>query len=689
MKASTLTHPMWVIILAASALVGISSSPVMAAQVSLAWNANTEADLAGYKIHYGTASNSYSVHIDVQNVTTYTVTGLTEGQTYYFVATAYDASGNESVYSAPASYAVPAANGAPTTPATPSGSSSALVNTAITFSTSATDPNGDSLQYRFDWGNGVVSSWGAASQSYSWPTAGQYAVKAQAQDGKGAVSAWSAAKSVTITQTAANGAPSTPATPSGSSSALVNTAITFSTSATDPNGDSLQYRFDWGNGVVSNWGAAGQSYSWSTAGQYAVKAQAQDGKGAVSAWSAAKSVTITQGSASGTADSDKDGVPDSLDAFPNDPQEWADANGNGIGDNADAAAAQTAPDAPIPISPVNDAVVSSMATLTTDPFHTAAAGVTHAKTRWQVFRDEDDVCVLDILSTTALTSLGIPKLVIVEGSSCYWRAQFIDSRGKASAWSDYEYFAAVNTANDLNANGIPDSQEVAAAVDLDNDGVMDSRQNSIKSVKMEGTSVQIGVSIKGSSTASAIEALESEDPQQYDPYSSGRPASMPFGVINFKIAVNQPGDQAVVTLYFSEAATAAGRWYKYDSTANKWNDFSANAVFSSDRHSVALTLTDGGPGDADGVANGVIVDPSALGVPDPASSSESAGSASSGGGGGGGGCFIDTTAGLAFDETLMGYLGLLGLLSLSWLKRPMGKLTVARQKELGAIDILP
>jgi hypothetical protein len=286
-----------------------------------------------------------------------------------------------------------------------------------------------------------------------------------------------------------------------------------------------------------------------------------------------------------------------------------------------------------------------MATLTTDPFHTAVAGVTHAETRWQVFRDEDDVCVLDILSTMALTSLGIPKLVIVEGSSYFWRAQFIDSKGTASAWSDYEYFAAVKTANDLNANGIPDSQEVAATVDLDNDGVMDSQQNSIKSAKMEGTSVQIGVSIKGISTALAIEALESEDPQQYDLYSSGRTASMPFGVIDFKIAVNQPGDQAVVTLHFSEAAPAAGRWYKYDSTANKWEDFSANSVFSSDRHSVALTLTDGGPGDADGVANGVIVDPSALGVPAPAGINESASSASSGGGGGGGGCFIDTTAG--------------------------------------------
>ena len=96
-----------------------------AEQVTLSWEASSEPDLAGYKIHYGTASNSYTVHIDVNNVTTYTVTGLTAGQTYYFAATAYDSSGNESEYSNSVSQAFSAVNAAPTTPSTPTGSSSA------------------------------------------------------------------------------------------------------------------------------------------------------------------------------------------------------------------------------------------------------------------------------------------------------------------------------------------------------------------------------------------------------------------------------------------------------------------------------------------------------------------------------------------------------------------------------------
>jgi hypothetical protein len=51
-------------------------------------------------------------------------------------------------------------------------------------------------------------------------------------------------------------------------------------------------------------------------------------------------------------------------------------------------------------------------------------------------------------------------------------------------------------------------------VDLDKDGVKDNQQTTIKSIKMEGTTVQIGVSIKNCPTALAVESVESEDPRQ-------------------------------------------------------------------------------------------------------------------------------------------------------------------------------
>jgi fibronectin type 3 domain-containing protein len=76
-------------------------SPMVAygAAVTLAWDANTESDLAGYNIYYGTASGNYSHSIDVGNITHYTLTDLEDDVTYYLAATAYDEDENESAYS--------------------------------------------------------------------------------------------------------------------------------------------------------------------------------------------------------------------------------------------------------------------------------------------------------------------------------------------------------------------------------------------------------------------------------------------------------------------------------------------------------------------------------------------------------------------------------------------------------------
>ncbi len=69
--------------------------------VTLTWNANTESDLAGYKVYRATASGAYGAPIAtvLRTVTTYQATGLQFGTTYFFVVTAFDIAGNESAYS--------------------------------------------------------------------------------------------------------------------------------------------------------------------------------------------------------------------------------------------------------------------------------------------------------------------------------------------------------------------------------------------------------------------------------------------------------------------------------------------------------------------------------------------------------------------------------------------------------------
>jgi hypothetical protein len=70
-----------------------------AEQVSLAWDANTEPDLGGYKLYYGTAAQAYSQVINVGKNTQVTVSNLSQGVTYFFAVTAYNLQGAESEYS--------------------------------------------------------------------------------------------------------------------------------------------------------------------------------------------------------------------------------------------------------------------------------------------------------------------------------------------------------------------------------------------------------------------------------------------------------------------------------------------------------------------------------------------------------------------------------------------------------------
>lgn len=78
---------------------GISLAQEVNGKAAFSWKANTEADLAGYKMYYGEASKVYSNVIDVNNVIEYTVGGLEIGKTYFFAVTAYDMVGNESGFS--------------------------------------------------------------------------------------------------------------------------------------------------------------------------------------------------------------------------------------------------------------------------------------------------------------------------------------------------------------------------------------------------------------------------------------------------------------------------------------------------------------------------------------------------------------------------------------------------------------
>jgi hypothetical protein len=255
--------------------------------------------------------------------------------------------------------------------------------------------------------------------------------------------------------------------------------------------------------------------------------------------------------------------------------------------------------------------------------------------------------VLDIKSAYELTSLSVPKLVLEEDTSYSWRARFHDNHGFASQWSPTSEFTTELQTEDTDGNGILDAQEVDALMDLDGDGTADMDQEDIKCVNVQGANGQVGISIQDSAAVVAIEALESMDPSdpQFEGRSGGKPEHMPFGLIHFKILVNEAGAEAVVKVHLSEPVPADSKWYKFDPIADTWLDYSEYAVLSSDGKSVMLTIIDGGFGDLDGTANGIIIDPSGIATSLAGDSSgdeilDSAGEILNSGGS----CFITTAA---------------------------------------------
>ena len=152
-----------------------STSLSYSAEVTLAWDANTESDLAGYMLYYKTGSSGEpydgtgidqgdsGINILLDNLATtdspsFSLTGLQGNTFYYFVLTAVDSSGNESGYSTEVMYE----------------STSTVVTNAIT---SSSGPNGNITPV------GTTTVTQGADQTYSISPDSSYHIKDVQVDG--------------------------------------------------------------------------------------------------------------------------------------------------------------------------------------------------------------------------------------------------------------------------------------------------------------------------------------------------------------------------------------------------------------------------------------------------------------------------------------------------------------------------
>ncbi len=124
-------------------LVSALAFGLRAEKATLSWNANTETDLAGYKVYKGSASGALTVVTNLGLQTSYVVDSLVQGQRVYFAVSAVNTFGLESPLSTEVAYDVPVN----LPPVAHDASKTTIKDTAITITLSATDPEGAALTF--------------------------------------------------------------------------------------------------------------------------------------------------------------------------------------------------------------------------------------------------------------------------------------------------------------------------------------------------------------------------------------------------------------------------------------------------------------------------------------------------------------------------------------------------------------
>jgi parallel beta-helix repeat protein len=287
-------------------------------------------DYDNYDVYFGTTNppTYYDTVYFIQgSPINYKPATLTLDTTYYWKIVAWDAFNDTAsgpVWSfstgTPSHYTPPPviSHLAPT--ADPDGPYSGVVNTALQFDGTGSHTNGDDgstiVQYDWEFFDSDTFHNLGATPTHTYDTAGTYTVTLRVTDsldGIGITSTTAVIRSV-------NSPPAIP-TISGPTTGNVNTAYTYSATATDPDNNNIQYVIDWGDGTAkttSAFVASGDSYTashtWASSGFYSIKVYAEDTYGGISG-TATYYVTIgtpTSQPVNGyLVDTNGDGIPDS------------------------------------------------------------------------------------------------------------------------------------------------------------------------------------------------------------------------------------------------------------------------------------------------------------------------------------------------------------------------------------------
>ena len=194
-------------------------------------------------------------------------------------------------------------NWPPATPMQPSGS--ALVETGANsiYSSVATDPDGDQLRYRFDWGDGTFSEWSpmvasnvSVSMGHAWTSDGTYQIQVIAQDEHGLNSSWSPILEVVVAGVNATGNLSGIQIEVAQNTAADQTILFNASGSYGLDGANASYVWDFGDGSYGT--GMNPSHVYANPGTYTVSLTVTDSNGHTQT----KTMTVTVAASSKTTE---------------------------------------------------------------------------------------------------------------------------------------------------------------------------------------------------------------------------------------------------------------------------------------------------------------------------------------------------------------------------------------------------
>ena len=255
-----------------------SGGAAYAMDITLAWDANSEADLTGYKVYYKTGipgppyngdealEGNSPISVPVEELTNpnspqYIIHGLSDTETVYLILTAFNADGMESGYSNEVSLG--ATNQPPIASFTadpPSGEAPLLV---LFDATESRDPDGVVVFHNWDFGDGTAGSGEILTHEYEFP--GTYTVSLTVTDDAGATD--SATTTVSIAAVVENQPPV--ADSNGPYTGTVGELVVFDGSGSfDPDGTIVAYDWDFGDGNTGT--GVSPTHAYATDGLFTV-----------------------------------------------------------------------------------------------------------------------------------------------------------------------------------------------------------------------------------------------------------------------------------------------------------------------------------------------------------------------------------------------------------------------------------